>query len=80
MKVDKVTVSIDSDMVRQLDRLVRSKVFPSRSRAIQEAVSEKLSRIDRNRLVRELAKIDVAEEKAMADEGLASEVEQWPPY
>lgn len=80
MRVDKVTVSINADILRQLDRLVSEKVFPSRSRAIQEAVSEKISRIDRHRLRRELAKLDTAEEKAMADEGLAFEVEEWPPY
>jgi metal-responsive CopG/Arc/MetJ family transcriptional regulator len=80
MRVDKVTVSINADILRQLDRLVSEKVFPSRSRAIQEAVSEKISRIDRHRLRRELAKLDPAEEKAMADEGLALEVEEWPPY
>jgi metal-responsive CopG/Arc/MetJ family transcriptional regulator len=80
MRVDKVTVSINADILRQLDRLVSEKVFPSRSRAIQEAVSEKISRIDRHRLRRELARLDPAEEKAMADEDLALEVEEWPPY
>lgn len=80
MRVDKVTVSIDAELLQKLDMMVRSKVFPSRSRAIQEAVSEKISRLDKNRLIRELSKINVAEEKAMADEGMASEVGEWPPY
>lgn len=83
MNVDKVTVSIDSRILRRLDLLVQSRVFPSRSRAIQDAVTEKLNRIDRGRLDRELDKLtkeDIAMEKAIANEGLASEVDQWPPY
>ncbi|MBX3244924.1 MAG: ribbon-helix-helix protein, CopG family [Acidobacteria bacterium] len=83
MNVDKVTISIDADILKKLDRMVRAKVFPNRSRAIQDAVSEKLNRIDKSRLDRELDKLtkaDVKIEKALADEGLASEVDQWPPY
>lgn len=83
MNVDKVTVSIDSRILRRLDLLVQSRVFPSRSRAIQDAVTEKLNRIDRGRLDRELDKLtkeDIAMEKAIANEGLASEADQWPPY
>lgn len=83
MNVDKVTISIDAEILKRLDRMVRAKVFPSRSRAIQDAVSEKLNRIDKSRLDRELDKLtkaDIKIEKALADEGLASEVDQWPPY
>ena len=80
MNVDKVTISIESDLLKKLDRLVKSRVFPSRSKAIQEAVAEKVERIDQNRLARECAKLDVSEEQALADFGLASEVSEWQPY
>jgi len=80
MNVDKVTISIDSGLLKKIDRLVKAKVFPSRSRAIQEAVSEKVERMDQNRLARECAKLDIKEEQAMADLGLASEVAEWQPY
>ncbi|MGQ0543089.1 MAG: ribbon-helix-helix domain-containing protein [Blastocatellia bacterium] len=80
MNVDKVTISIESDLLRKIDRLVRANVFPSRSKAIQVAVSEKIERFDRNRLSRECAKLDVKEEQALADEGLASEAAEWQPY
>lgn len=80
MNVDKVTISIESGLLKKIDRLVKAKVFPSRSRAIQDAVAEKIEKIDQNRLVRECAKLDVGEEQAMADEGLAAEVSEWQPY
>jgi hypothetical protein len=37
-------------------------------------------RPDREALARECAKLDPAEEKAMAEEGMAAELADWPPY
>jgi metal-responsive CopG/Arc/MetJ family transcriptional regulator len=79
MSTDKVAITIDHELLKHLDRLVAEKRFPSRSRAIQEAVQEKLSRLDRNRLAREAAKLDRRFEQKLAEEGLAGEVE-WPEY
>jgi hypothetical protein len=43
-------------------------------------VSEKLLRLKRNRLATECSKLDAAFEKAMAEEGLAEDMSQWPQY
>jgi hypothetical protein len=43
-------------------------------------VEEKLKKLERNRLARECAKLDPATEQAMAEEGIAEELEQWPEY
>lgn len=80
MSVAKVTVSIESQLLKKIDLLVKERVFPSRSHAFQTAVHEKVSRLDRNRLERECAKLDKEEERAMADLGLANEVDEWPEY
>lgn len=80
MSVAKVTISIDQSLLKRVDRLVRSRVFPNRSHVIQEALAEKIARIDSTRLARECAKLLPAEEQALADEGLAGEVAQWPEY
>jgi metal-responsive CopG/Arc/MetJ family transcriptional regulator len=80
MSVAKVTISIESSLLKKVDHLVKERVFPSRSQAIQAAVHEKVSRLDRNRLARECAKLDKAQEQALADEGLASEVSEWLEY
>ncbi len=79
MSTAKVAISIDQQLLRRLDRLVAEKRFPNRSRAIQEAVEEKLLRLDRSRLAREAAKLDRHFERKLADEGLVEEVE-WPEY
>lgn len=80
MARSKVAISLDSGTLERLDRLVRRKVFPNRSQAIQEAVNEKLGRLDRVRLARESAKLDPDVEKALAEEGMAGELASWPEY
>jgi metal-responsive CopG/Arc/MetJ family transcriptional regulator len=80
MSTTKVAVTIDRDLLVRLDRLVRSRRFPSRSRAVQEAISEKLARLEHSRLAEECAKLDRVSERKMADEGLSDEATQWPEY
>ena len=80
MPMSKVAITLDKELLKRLDRLVEEEAFPSRSRAIQEAVAEKLSRLDRTRLIRETAKLDAQYEQELAEEGLAEDVEEWPEY
>lgn len=76
----KVAVSIDTQTLNRLDRLVKGRVFTNRSRAVQDAIEEKLNRMEHSRLARECAKADVAEEQAMAEEGIAEDLARWPEY
>jgi Arc/MetJ-type ribon-helix-helix transcriptional regulator len=76
----KVAVTIDSQLLKRIDRLVRDARFPNRSAAVECALVEKLERMDRTRLVRECAKLDQSEERALADEGLAADLAEWPEY
>ncbi len=76
----KVAITLEDKTLAEVDRLVARQLFPNRSRAIQEAVEEKLGRLSRNRLARECAKLDPVYEKAMADEGLSADTALWPEY
>ena len=80
MAVSKVTISIESSLLRRVDHLVKAQIFSNRSQAIQAAVEEKVSRLDNNRLEQECAKLVRAQEQALADEGLAAEVTEWLEY
>ncbi len=80
MPVAKIAVSLDQKILRRLDGLVRNGFFPSRSKAIQTALESQLSRLDRSRLALECAKLDPAQERKLAEEGMEHEVEQWPEY
>ena len=76
----KIAITLNEETVDEIDNLVSRHVFPSRSQAIQIAVSEKLARLSGTRLARECAKLDPAKEKALAEEGISAELEQWPEY
>ena len=76
----KIAVTIDEHLLSRLDRLVREQKFANRSRAIQEALSDKLDRVERSRLARECAKLDPAFEKQLAEEGMAEDFQRWPEY
>ncbi len=76
----KVAITLDRETLGQVDGLVARSVFPSRSRAIQVAVAEKLARMEHKRLASECAKLDQKFEKALAEEGLGLELESWPEY
>jgi Arc/MetJ-type ribon-helix-helix transcriptional regulator len=76
----KIAITLDLSTVQRLDQLVSRRVFRNRSLAIQDAVREKLERIDRTRLARECAKLDPDFEKAMAEEGMGEELQAWPEY
>ena len=80
MSATKVAISMDETLLQRLDRLVKTRSFRSRSQVVQEAVSEKISRMDKSALARECAKLDRKSEQAMADEGLATEISTWPKY
>jgi len=80
MAASKVAISIDGELLAELDRLVDKKIFASRSQAVQVAVREKVARLHRRRLAEECAKLDASAEKALAEEGMSGESAQWPEY
>ena len=80
MATTKVAITLDEKTLGRLDRLVRARRYPNRSKAIQEAVEEKLGRLERPRLAQECAKLDPDLEKAMAEEGMSEELSGWPEY
>lgn len=80
MSKTKIAISLEARTLDRLDQLVSNRRFPNRSRAIQEAVEEKLARLEHSRLAREFAKLDPVHEKALAEEGLSEDVSEWPEY
>ena len=80
MAASKIAITIDDKMLKQIDILVKSKYFPNRSKAIQEAVAEKLIRLEKSRLAQECTKLDPEFEQSLAEEGFSAEMEIWPEY
>lgn len=80
MPKTKVAVTLDAEVVKELDALVADRRFPSRSQAVETAIAEKLERLSHTRLAREVAKLDPEEEKALAEEGMGADLATWPEY
>ncbi|HYX20528.1 MAG TPA: ribbon-helix-helix domain-containing protein [Thermoanaerobaculia bacterium] len=80
MASSKIAITLDEELVERIDRLVAERKFPSRSRAIQLAVQAQIDRLDRRRLARECAKLDLEEERALAEEGASYDLKSWPEY
>ncbi|HEX7787688.1 MAG TPA: ribbon-helix-helix domain-containing protein [Methylomirabilota bacterium] len=80
MPAEKIAITLDRDLVKEIDRGVKSGLYRNRSRAIEEAVREKLERYRRSRLTVEARKLDRKEEQALAEEGMTVEEAAWPEY
>ena len=80
MAASKIAITIDDKLLKKLDIMVKSKVYPNRSKAIQAAVADKLQRLERTRLAQECAKLDPVYDQNMAEDGLAMEMDEWPEY
>lgn len=80
MPSTKIAISIDSELLKLIDEIVKKELFPSRSKAIQVAVREKLDRLNKSRLAIECSKLDPDFEQALADEGISAEIDEWPEY
>lgn len=80
MSSSKIAITLESGMLAEVDALVKKRLFPSRSRAIQEAVKEKLNRLNHILLAQECAKLEPEYEKALAEEGVNEDMSEWPEY
>jgi hypothetical protein len=65
---DNMNKSSAQNLLMTLDRLVRQHGFPSRKRIIQQAVEEKVARIETNRLARGCEKPDLRFEQSLAED------------
>ena len=80
MAASKIAITIEKKTLTRLDRLVRERIFPNRSKAIQQALEEKINNLEKDKLTLECEKLDPQEEMRLAEEGFALEKDQWPEY
>ena len=80
MAASKIAITLDKKTLTKLDRMVRERVFPNRSRAIQQALEEQMGTLEKDRLTLEREKLDAIEDTRLAEEGFAVEKDQWPEY
>ena len=73
-------LTISPLVLNRLDTWVKSKHYASRSEAIEQVVEAQLRYLERTRLAVQCALLDVDEEQAMADMGLAADTATWPAF
>ena len=76
----KIAITVSPLVLNRLDAWVRSEHYASRSEAIEQAVEAQLQRLERTRLAAQCALLDIDEEQAMADVGLAADAVTWPTF
>ena len=79
MPKTKIAVTLEASLLTEVDALVRNHRFSNRSQAIEAAVAEQLLRFRRTRLAEACARLDPAEERALAEEAFLADV-AWPEY
>lgn len=80
MGKSKIAITLDGEIVKRIDYLVTQKAYMSRSQAIEEALKEKLNKLDKSRLAVELSKLDPNYEHDLAEEGIEQDASEWPEY
>lgn len=80
MPAEKIAITLDRELLKDIDRGVKSGLYKNRSRAIEEAVREKIERQRKRRLLGEAKKLDPKEERALAEQGMTGEEASWPAY
>lgn len=76
----KIAITINEDIVDKIDQLVKKHDYQNRSQVIEDAIREKLLKINKYRLSKELNNIDIDEERKMAEEGIEGEINEWAQY
>lgn len=79
MPAKKIAVTVDKDIIKQIDRLVREGKYRSRSKAVQDALRD-IKNWRRKRLLEEVSKLDPKKERGLAEESLHAENEEWEKY
>lgn len=77
MPKTRTAITIDPEFLAYIDRLVGYRFYASRSAAIEALIREAFAE-RRRRFEEGLASLDPEEEKAMAEEAMAVDMEIWP--
>ena len=80
MSTKKIAISVDGSLVQKIDYLVKRHIFANRSKAFQQALQEKIDRLEHNRLAQECSKLDPKFEQSLAEEGFIGDLSEWPEY
>lgn len=73
MPKTKVVITLDRELLAEVDEIISAGAFPNRSQAIEVALSEAPASRAHARLIRGCAKLDPNEERTLAEESMGAE-------
>ena len=79
MATTKVAITLDEELLKELDALVKKGIYSNRSSAIQDSIKEALTLLSEKNFEAECSKLNPTEERNLANESYPAEVE-WPKY
>ncbi len=79
MTVAKIAITIDKNLLREVDNWVKQKLYTNRSQAIQAALFDRVKQ-NQQRLEAECAKLNLQEEQAFAELGIEKTLSGWGQY
>ncbi len=80
MPKEKIAVTIDAEILKELDLMVKEKDIASRSKAIEEAVAQRIECWRKRRLFEELRKLESEAEMKESESGFEAVNEAWQKY
>ncbi len=79
LRTERVTVSLPAGLIDEVASVAGARPA-NRSGLVQESLRFYLRELRRRRMAEEAAKINAAEEEAMAEEAVETDLETWPEY
>jgi metal-responsive CopG/Arc/MetJ family transcriptional regulator len=80
MTAAKIAITIDENLLREVDNWVKQKLYPNRSQAVQAALFDRVNQLNQQRLEAECAKLDPQEEQEFAELGIEETLGGWSHY
>jgi metal-responsive CopG/Arc/MetJ family transcriptional regulator len=80
MTAAKIAITLDENLLQEVDSWVAQKLYPNRSQAVQSALSNQAKYINQQRLEAECAKLDPQEEQEFAELGIEEALGSWSSY
>lgn len=76
----KIAITINAELLQQVDELVRLHYYKNRSQAVQCAIQKQVALLERKQFAAECEKLNPSYEQQLADEGLEGDSDEWPDY
>lgn len=80
MTAAKIAITIDENLLLEVDNWVKQKLYPNRSQAVQAALFDRVNQLNQQRLEAECAKLDPQEEQEFAELGIEETLNGWNQY